>query len=48
MKDLKINIKEKLKKRAHDELLKRDFLDKKKFEIMDAEIKKALIELELY
>ena len=45
--DDKNNIKQKLKKRVYDELLKRNFLDKKKFEIMDAEINKILRDLEL-
>jgi len=40
-------IKNKLKKGVYDELIKRDFLDKKKFDIMDEEIEKVLSELDL-
>ena len=43
----KTNIKEKLKNKVYNELLKRDFINEKKFEIMDAEIEKVLDELNL-
>ncbi|MBI2449561.1 hypothetical protein HYV49_04665 [Candidatus Pacearchaeota archaeon] len=43
----KIKIKEELKKKLSNELEKRDFLDKRKFDIMDEEIDKALKELDL-
>ena len=40
-------IKKSLKNRVHDELLKRDFLDDRKFDIMEEEIDKALDSLDL-
>ena len=43
----KTRIKEKLKIKLEEELRKKEFLDSKKFEIMDEEIEKALKELEL-
>lgn len=36
-------IKEKLRKKLGKELLEKDFLDNKKFEIMDEEMKKSLV-----
>ena len=43
----KISIKEKLKIKLEEELRKKDFLDNRKFEIMDEEIEKVLEELNL-
>ena len=43
----KIIIKEELRKKLRDELTKRDFLDNKKFDIMDEEIYKVLKSLDL-
>lgn len=43
----KIKIKEKLKKKLKKELERKDFLDRKKFDIMDEEIEKVLKALTL-
>lgn len=43
----KEKIKEQLKIKLHKELEEKDFLDTKKFDIMDGEIEKALKEFEL-
>ena len=43
----KIKIKEELKKKLKIELESKEFLDNKKFEIMDSEMEKVLKELEL-
>ncbi|MFH1710809.1 MAG: hypothetical protein ABH840_00690 [Nanoarchaeota archaeon] len=43
----KAKIKERLKVKLNEELRKKDFLDSRKFEIMDEEMENALKELEL-
>lgn len=45
--DDKKKIREKLRKKLEKELTEKDFLDDKKFEIMDDEMDKALVELDL-
>lgn len=45
--DDKKKIKEKLRKKLKKELIEKDFLDNRKFEIMDGEMHKALIDLDL-
>lgn len=43
----KAKIRTELKRKLHDELMKKDFLDNKKFDIMEEEMDKALKEIGL-